>query len=266
MNTNKICSILNNFALRYIFSKSFLDGFSNWEEAQSRSLGYDTLEIIDRVDRAATQVKLGDAKYERDSVVFHDSDPNWHFLAGLYLAKSLSEKISVLDFGGSLGSTFYQHKKFLEQISNWTWGIVEQESFYKLGKTKYTEPNLNFYKNIDEFLSQGSPQFAYFGSSLQYIEDPLILIDKIENTNVEVLQIDRTPFSNSDSHIIAVQRNPKRIYSSSYPMTIFSLTKLVEKLKINWKILSIYDSIGATSYTKNGTRVEWKGIICLKKK
>ena len=65
----------------------------------------------------AFKVKNGEAVYERDSVLFDEIQYSWGLLAGLEKAALEHDgKLCVLDFGGSLGSTYYQNKQFSELV------------------------------------------------------------------------------------------------------------------------------------------------------
>jgi putative methyltransferase (TIGR04325 family) len=39
-----------------------------------------------------------------------------------------------LDFGGSLGSSYFQNKKFLDALRLVEWNVVEQENFVATGE------------------------------------------------------------------------------------------------------------------------------------
>lgn len=265
MNSPQVINYLKNIFIRFFQKKYIYDGYGDWDSAKYATSGYDSGEIIRKVDDAASLAKAGFVSYERDGVTFDDSKLNWHLLTALFLARESKNNMNILDFGGSLGSAYFQHKQFLDLISNYSWGVVEQDRFYKIGKSKYQDANLIFYKNIDVYLTKVSPNLVVLGSSLQYIQEFDELLNKISNSKAKVLLIDRTPFSKLNNHILAIQKIPRTIYDGSYPIRIFSLALFKKSLKKNWKILSIYDAIGAPTYTRNGVRVEWKGILCIKK-
>ena len=44
--------------------------YKSWEEATKRSIGYDDVQILNKVKDALMKVKNGEAIYERDSVLF----------------------------------------------------------------------------------------------------------------------------------------------------------------------------------------------------
>ena len=111
--------------------------YADWVDAQNDAIGYDSDVIIQAVKKSLLKVKSGDAIYERDSVVFEEIQYSWPLLAGLMFGGALldaSGRVKVLDFGGSLGSTYYQNKKFLDKFRDVSWSIVEQKHFVDVGK------------------------------------------------------------------------------------------------------------------------------------
>ena len=88
--------------------------YINWHEAKKKCLGYDASSILDKIKIATSKVKSGEAKYERDSILFSDVEYSWPLLSALMWVSSMQKgRISTLDFGGSLGSSYFQNKKFL---------------------------------------------------------------------------------------------------------------------------------------------------------
>ena len=58
--------------------------------------------------------------------------------------------LNVLDFGGSLGSTFFQNKKFFSELKDVLWNIVEQPHFVKAGVENIQDDTIRVYTTIDE--------------------------------------------------------------------------------------------------------------------
>src|SRR3990167_5203275 len=106
----------------------YFGNYKTWQEALNNSIGYDSTAILEKVKNSLIKVKNGEAVYERDSVLFNKIEYSWPVLAGLLWAASQSgNKLTVLDFGGSLGSSYFQNRNFLEHV-NLKWYIVEQEN------------------------------------------------------------------------------------------------------------------------------------------
>lgn len=119
--------IMVDIIRKIIFIKYGWHGnYSTWEAAQKDSTGYDAPEILQKVRSSLLKVKKGEAVYERDSVIFEEIQYSWPLLAGLmYAAAKSGGVLKVLDFGGSLGSSYFQNKKFLDGLKDVVWCIVE---------------------------------------------------------------------------------------------------------------------------------------------
>lgn len=104
--------------LRLIFirEKSWNYGFNSWADATAHSGGYDD-EIINKILVSARKVRDGEIAYERDSVIFNEIKYSWPLLASLLLAAETKNNLRVIDFGGSLGTTFRQNSQFLNELS-----------------------------------------------------------------------------------------------------------------------------------------------------
>lgn len=88
--------------------------FSSWNEAVIRSTGYDSQIILEKVKNSLLMVRDGMAPYERDSVIFSEVQYSFPLLSGLmWIAAQNNGRLNVLDFGGSLGSSYFQNLHFL---------------------------------------------------------------------------------------------------------------------------------------------------------
>jgi putative methyltransferase (TIGR04325 family) len=203
----------------------FFGQYKDWSEASKNSKGYDGPEILEKVKNALLRVKNGEAAYERDSIIFKEKQGNWLLLASLLQVAS-GNRLSILDFGGSLGSSYFQNRDFIKHLSI-TWNIVEQENFVDCGKKHFEDNNLKFYKNINEVLQNNSVDVVLFGSSLQYLEKPFEILKSIINSGIKNIIIERTPFSSKlEDDTLTVQKVPPKIYDASYPAWIFSKEKM----------------------------------------
>jgi len=243
------------------------DGVGTWDAALTKSTGYGKPEILDKVITSTQSVISGFAEYERDSKVFYEPESNWQFLCALLLASRLerNRNVNILDFGGSLGSTYFQHSRYLTYLENFNWDIVEQPSYVESGLKYISSDKLFFHNDLKSYLSKKEPSLAYFGSSLQYIENYEEVLTDIDSSSAKVLLFDRTPFIKLSKNLVAIQQVPKNIYKASYPINLFSLDLFKKRLMTNWQILNVFDSIGERTTTKNGISVEWTGIICVRK-
>ena len=135
--------ILPSFAVKFLrkIDKSglyFEYSNRNWNDAQAMCSGYNQENILAKVYESSQKVLAGEAVFERDSVLFYEEDFQWPLSAGLFMSAAQHKgRLAVLDFGGSLGSVYFQHKKLFENLSNFEWNVVEQDHFVKLGIDKF---------------------------------------------------------------------------------------------------------------------------------
>ena len=103
--------------------------YASWQEASKNSGGYDAENILNQCQNALLKVKKGEAVYERDGFVFNEIQYSWAVLALLQRA-AIENKgaLCVVDFGGSLGSSYFQNKAFLEPIKDLKWCAVRSTS------------------------------------------------------------------------------------------------------------------------------------------
>jgi len=89
----------------------FSGPYRTWSDARAASTGYDEPAILARMTAATRTVAAGRAAYERDTVLFPEPAADPLLLAELTALASLRPAgLRVLDFGGALGSTWFQPK------------------------------------------------------------------------------------------------------------------------------------------------------------
>ncbi len=244
----------------------FDDSFADWNAAAQASTGYGTDAILQKVLDGTMAVYRGEGVFERDSVVFKAADYSWPVLSAfLWAAASKGGVLNVLDFGGALGSSYFQNVRFLEQLTSIRWSIVEQPSFVEAGRRNLADSPLQFYADMQECVDREHPHMIYFGSSLQYVEDPWRLLAVAAESDAQFLLIDRTPASDLDHDLFAVQGVPSWIYPASYPARIFSSSGLRHVLSRNWEVVAEYDWFGGGAWTRGGVTVAWRGWLCCRK-
>ncbi|KYJ86925.1 TIGR04325 family methyltransferase [Sulfurovum riftiae] len=203
--------------------------YGTWQQAKKDSNGYDADEILQTVKNALLKVKKGEAAYERDGVIFDAVQYSWPLLSGLmFCAAKMEGELAVLDLGGSLGSTYYQNKKFLDKLKNVTWNIVEQKHFVDTGKEEFEDDRLKFFYDVDECIIKERPDVLLLSSVLQYIEKPYELLEDILRNDFEYILIDRTPFSKKGNDEIKLQVVTPDIYEASYPCWFFNELEFIK--------------------------------------
>ena len=236
--------------------------YNNWNEASVKSSGYDTKIILEKVHSSLIKVKNGEAVYERDSVLFEEIQYSWPLLSMLmFCALKSGGKLDIIDFGGSLGSTYFQNKKFLDQINLSSWNIIEQSHFVEVGKRDFEHDKLKFYNSIEDCKKTNKPNVILFSSVLQYIEDPYELLESVLNHNFDFIIIDRTPFSKG-KETIKLQIVPSKIYEASYPCRFFDKYSFLNYFEMNGYVtFEQYSALDG-----EGKDFEFKGLILINRK
>ena len=239
-------SIIQNLYFKFLVKHKKHGWFGNyaiWDEAKKQCTGYDTTSILEKVKQAILKVKNGEAAYERDSVIF---DTIEYSKPLLNIFKSITKEnngiLQVIDFGGSLGSSYFQNKNFLADVQALKWSIVEQKHFVDCGKQYIEDEQLKFYYTIEEALQNNKAQTLLLSSVIQYFEKPYDLIEKCLSYNFDYIIIDRTAFMEGDKERITVQIVPEFIYKASYPAWFLNEQKFVNAFKMKYRLINNFDS------------------------
>jgi putative methyltransferase (TIGR04325 family) len=236
--------------------------FTTWEIAEQNSSGYDDDSILTECKNALLKVKSGEAVYERDSVIFEKKEYNLSLLACLQaVAMSSHGRLSVLDFGGSLGSSYYQSRDFLSSIKNVQWSIVEQAHFVECGKVHFENEELRFYHLIQDVVNEMPVTCILLSGVLQYIKDPSDLIRQILDYNFEFIIIDRTGFISDHESVITIQNVPEQIYKASYPCWFFNEKEFLELFGSHYQLITDFDDRTTMPYYLNEDKCYWKGYF-----
>lgn len=218
--------------------------YSSWSAAQADSTGYDAGVILERTCAALLKVKRGEAVYERDSVLFDEVQYAWPLLAGLlWSAAKRGGRVEVMDFGGSLGSTWFQNRAFLSGLEAVGWNVVEQPATVEVGQREFADETLRFYPSVAACLAEHRPDVIILSSVLQYLEHPYDLLDELARLTDADLIIDRTPFWEGAADRLCVQQVPPSIYPASYPSWIFAESRFRSMLSLHWQELARFDNV-----------------------
>ena len=258
----RIKNFIRSLISRLGLNQSMWSGdFRSWENALQKSEGYSSLKILEKVKKAVLKVKNGEAVYERDSVLFDKIEYSWPLLSSLmWVAAKNSSSLKVLDFGGSLGSTYFQNRKFLNELSYVKWNIIEQQSFVTTGRESIGNETLRFFYTIDECIEQeGKPDILLLSCTLPYIEKPYELIGDLLKYGFPHIIIDNTFFNYEERDRITRQKVPPSIYPASYPCWFLSYNKLKELVADKYVIVS--EHFNDSEIFLDGQPVQYRGFL-----
>jgi putative methyltransferase (TIGR04325 family) len=214
--------------------------YGSWSAAQSECDGYDAASIAEKVTAAARAVRDGRASYERDGVVFLEPPPWW---AGTPILHAVVDrragKLSVLDVGGSLGSTYFQLKSQV-RASELRWHVVEQATFVEIGRREFQNEELKFYASVSEACSEFDPDVILLASVLPYLPSPLTTFAELLQIRPEYLLVERTGFTRSTGSRLTIQYVPRSIYRASYPCWFLDRRELLSLAEPHYRVLADY--------------------------
>ena len=161
----------------------------------------------------------------------------------LMVASKNKNKLTVLDFGGSLGTTYNHKKNYLKELDSLNWCIVEQPNYVEAGRKEFEHDRLHFYYSLEECLQHHQPDIIIFSGVIQYIEKTYELLDQIRMSGVKYLYIDYIAFNDEDRDRIAIQHVPPEFYGvpASYTCWFYSKPKLYQYMKQHYHL--VYDFI-----------------------
>ena len=252
-----------DYAFRPLLGRAvyYTGTYPNWASARAQSSGYDDPSIMCKVLDATRTVKLGKAAFERDSVLFEVPAYPFELLATLLrVAVEFEGHLSVLDFGGSLGSSYYQCRRFLTVLKDIKWGVVEQKHFVDCGRAEFEDGSLLFFESSSACVEAIHPKVVVLSSVLQYLESPINVLNELIRYKCRYLIIDRSPFSDMKRSFLTVQHVPKKIYKASYPSWIFTREDLRTQMATHYELIAEFESHDGWAKA-GGIRFSYGGMI-----
>ncbi|MBP6507535.1 MAG: methyltransferase, TIGR04325 family [Opitutaceae bacterium] len=234
--------------------------YASFAEARACSTGYEEAAILERTRVALHKVLRGEAAYERDSVAFEKMDLPFPLLAVLARAAAESAgRLAVLDFGGSLGSTYFLCQKFFSTLPCLEWSIVEQPAHVACGQAEFANRQLKFYPTITACLRERSPSVLLLSGVLQCLPEPWRFLHEAAAHDFKWIIMDRTPFIAAARDRLTVETVSPRLYPASYPAWFFSRPRLPENLPAGWEIEIEFDALDRQLL--DGVELTFKGLV-----
>jgi putative methyltransferase (TIGR04325 family) len=244
----------------------FFGFYKSWDEAKKLSTGWSADNVLSKVKASLLKIKNGQAVYERDSALFDKPQYSWPLLASLQrVALEHNNELNVLDFGGSLGTTYFQNRKFLSGLKKLEWNIVEQKNYAVAGRESFENEELHFFDDWDMAIKNSNASVLVVSSVIQYLEKPFGQIEKFLSAGFEYIIFDRTSFIDAGDHKIAIQKVKPSIYETIFPIWFFNYEKFLEKFRGRYDIIAEFPAYVAAKYEVNGVLGGDRGFILKKK-
>lgn len=214
---------------RYDFRYGWHGRYKTWEDALKETTGYNAEAVLERVRESALKVKNGEAVYERDAIIYDSVQVQFPLLSTLlWVASQNNNRLSIIDYGGSLGTSYRQNYRFIKHLNHIEWKIIEQKVFVDEGRKNFENEHLSFYYDLKECLQSFNeqPQLIMFSNSLAYLQEPYTILNAVVNSGISNLLLDLTPFIDEPNDRLTIQKVPPVFYKASYPAWFFSRLKM----------------------------------------
>jgi putative methyltransferase (TIGR04325 family) len=206
-----------------------LDGpFASWDAASQRASGWDSPGIVDQALAAALKVRDGAAAFERDSVARERIIYSPAILAALLLAADRHRALNVIDFGGGLGSNYFQNLRLIRALSDipTSWNVVERAPLARIGAEQFQTEQLRFHDDLAAVRLE-NPVLLFTGS-LQYVADAFALLEQAIALT-DIIALDRVLVWAEREHAVFVQRlDSKRFGQVTLPTWCFAKDALID--------------------------------------
>ncbi len=240
---------------------SHVGDFSSWAEAVAAAGGYDMQLILDIHREATREVQSGRSPYERDSVLFNAHEYFFPVLAALVFAMDRNgDGLTVLDFGGALGSSYWQNRELLSRLGPLQWRVVEQLHFAAAGRAEFENDELRFFSDLKSGWEK-VPDLVLLSSVLQYLENPFALLEEISRRAPRFILVDRTPVLDSGRERIVVQTVPPSIYPASYACRLFAYGAIEAALVDRYDLRYAFEAHVGTFIEVDGARAQYRGCF-----
>ena len=245
----------------------FTGDYASWTDAAGASGGYAAPDILEKTRAALLKVKRGEATFERDSVILPDPEYPFPVIAGLLRAAlAENDRLSVLDFGGALGSTYFQCRKLLGPVKQLRWSVVEQAAHVACGRTEFETDELTFYTTVDECLRAERPRVLLLSSVLQYLSEPHAFFANILGYPFGHVIVDRTTvFKGQTPDRLTVQHVPAWIYPASYPCWMLNYRKLLDLASPAYMLVAEFPAHIGTTIPFDGVDAAYAGFLLERK-
>ena len=235
----------------------YIEGdFNSYDEAlrvaniiEKNSGGYNSLSILEQVANATQKVRRGEAVFERDGVAFDHEDYRYPLLSALFYVAMHEHKLNILDFGGSLGSTYFQNRKLLTGIPV-EWNIVEQEHYVEYGRRAV--PEINFYPRISDCRYKDI-NCVLVSCSLNYVDEPYRYLQELLNLNAKYLITDRLYFNFESRNRIMIEHVPETIYKATYPITLLNVDDFANFVLQKYRMVFELPPVDVMPFVENNT-------------
>jgi putative methyltransferase (TIGR04325 family) len=260
--------VLRRAARLIRYNSSMWSGrYRDWEAA-ARACRKISLEGQRRAcEWALGEVLAGRALFERDSLLQHQPITCWPLMLALCdLQARGTPQPTVLDYGGGLGSVYFQHRAWYAADRLVTWNVVELPEIAATGQRLVQDSQLRFFGSLEEAVHQKPPDLILAAGIMPMVPSPEALLDTLASLGASWVFLDRIPVTHRlGQTLITRQVVPRTIYEHESPFWFFDETSLLQMLSTRFRIVGASLSDFDDPVWVEGNHYQWRGYLCAPK-
>ena len=237
-------------------NKGIVGDYPDWETALRATGLYkpDMTALIDTVRR----YRGGEGSF------LNQYDPtargvSYPLLAGLLTASVRSGgTLGVLDFGGSLGQTWFGLEWTLRHLPSTVWCVVDQPECVAGARSVFQSDRLRFYTSADEAAAEHDLDTIVCSSTLQYLDEPYNVLRMLAGLGLPNLILDRTVISSTDTELFMRQHTPADMGGDVHPLRALSRAKLDAVLAGRYRL---HDEHGYGDFPMEGDAATYRYLM-----
>ncbi|WP_316820148.1 methyltransferase, TIGR04325 family [Pedobacter gandavensis] len=222
----------------YSFKYGWKGKYPNYDTAKQHCRGYDEGHILNKIKQSTLRVINQEIPYERDGIAYDQVQMNFPLLSVLlYVASKNDNELTLIDFGGSLGTTYYQNIAFLRHLKRLKWCIIEQPAFVEAGKKEFENEHITFYGSIADCMAENKVDLFLICNVLQYLPNPYQLLEEVKQSLIPHVMLDFIAYNDQAGDRMTIQYVPPVFYGieASYPCNFPDQNQIEDALKVAYK-------------------------------
>jgi putative methyltransferase (TIGR04325 family) len=219
--------------------------------------------------REMLKVKTGEIADIRDGQVLGKPQYQFEMLSSMLRQALVNNgKLTVLDVGGMLGTSYFQFLRFARNLSELLWCIVELPPNVEAGKEILEDQSLKFFSSIDSCIEAVGhvPDVTLLSGVLQNVPLWQDMLVEVCELGTAVIVIDRLTTAAIDRRQLCLQTIERGDGSITIcPLHIIPENEIHSILAKKYALLTTFPSSVDSSFEVDGLCVDYKGHIWLRK-
>jgi putative methyltransferase (TIGR04325 family) len=215
------------------------------------------------------KVKGGEVADFRDGEILQKPQFQFPMLSAMLRQAVINKgKLSVLDVGGMLGTSYFQFLRFSESAVDLLWCIVELDHNVKAGKRYLEDSSLKFHDSIASCIAElrRVPDVALLSGVLQNVESWREMLLEVRDVGAPVIVIDRLTTAVTDMPLLCLQKIERSCGNVTIcPMHIIPQKEIDGLLSSKYRLLTTFRSSVDSPFLVGTLPVDYIGSIWLQR-